>query len=141
MKSHTYTHVHTLTHSDLSDASRPPHRRKQGVSCPLLILPTGAESLWKLLVNGHLIPPPTACHHLLSRHYSGPLRLPGGVVNRSPRIGRTVAALPKGLQQNGAFRQHPAHLWRSTPVARLAISPANADKWKRGGPIGGDARA
>lgn len=90
------THTHTHTHTDLSDASRLPHHHKQGVSCPLLFLPAGAESLWKLLVNGHLIPPPTACHHLLSRHYSGPLRLPEGVANRSTRIGRAVAALPKG---------------------------------------------
>lgn len=87
----------THTWTCLTPILYPPRPRKQGVSCPLLFLPAGAESLWKLLVNGHLVPPPTACHHLLSRHYSGPLRRPhvcvcvgvgwwgGGVVNRSGR--------------------------------------------------------
>lgn len=67
----------THTQTCLWPIPYPPCPHKHGVSCPLLFLPTGAESLWKLLVNGHLIPPPTACHHLLSRHYSEPLRCRG----------------------------------------------------------------
>lgn len=63
-----------------------------------LFLPSGVESLWKLLVNGHPIPLPTACHHLLSHHYSrsAPAAgVPMGVANRSPTIGQAVAALPE----------------------------------------------
>lgn len=133
MKTHSRTHTRAQT--DLSDASRLPHRHEQGVSCPLLFLPTGAESLWKLLVNGHLIPPPTACHHLLSRHYSGPLRLPGGVANRSTRIGRAVAALPKRptTKAPSVTSHSPLEI---DAGSRAAISPANADKWRRGGRSG-----
>lgn len=122
----TLCRTHTPTPACLWPIPPPPCPHNQGVLCPLLFLPIGAESPWKLLVNGHLIPPPTACHHLLSHHYSEP---PCPEVLQIDRHRPGVAPLPHHLKGKGVF-QHVSLSGgrRSMQVAGLPLAPANADK-------------